>query len=168
MTGNLSRYATIRSAAIALLMVMVISCAAPGPSRIAQPPGVVPDAASQVPTVPSGALQVDVEEDLQPDPLIFTVVLTRPASAEDVAALTALVDELGARESRNDADHVSFWSEAMSDRWLSAGGRTVSWWFDAAVASPATIDRLINDTVQRLRAMNLPVVRLLVGDPKRM
>jgi hypothetical protein len=168
MTGDRSRYATIRSAGLAMLTVMVISCAAPGPSRVAQPPAVAPDVASPVPSIEAGALQVDVEEDLEPDPLIFTVVLTRPASAEDVAALTALVDELGARESRNDADHVSFWSEAMRDRWLSTGGRTVSWWFDAAVASPATIDRLINETVQRLRAMNLPVVRLFVGDPKRM
>jgi len=119
-----------------------------------------------IPAASSIPIELVGEFDL--DPLEFTLELERPATPDEIDAVTAWVEQLGNAEAIDDEDHVSFWSEAEVGFLPGTGAPMVSWWFDAAAASPATIRRLMEGTVRSAAGSSLPVVRLLVGHTDQM
>lgn len=98
------------------------------------------------------------------DPLMFTAELSRRAVASEVTALTAWIDQLGRFESRDDDDHVSYWSSAAETAALGPGRFAVSWWLDAAAASPRLVGRLVEQMIAGLMDIGLPVIQLTVGE----
>lgn len=105
-------------------------------------------------------LEVAGEPEL--DPLVFTVGLARPATSLELDALTAMIAELGREESRDDDDHVSYWSPVTARRTPDAGD-AVEWWLDAATASPRTVRRIVEKTVAGLIVLGIPATFLRVG-----
>jgi hypothetical protein len=110
-----------------------------------------------------GPIPVHVATDLDPDPLTFTLELERPPDPAEVEALTAWINDLCGHEFGDEDDHLSYWSEASAGTLPRSGKPTLTWWFDAANAGPATIRGVIDRTGEYVVASGLPAVRLLVG-----
>ena len=108
-------------------------------------------------------IPVQLVGDWDSDPLEFSLVLDRPASAAEIERVSAWGDESGREASRDDDDHVSSWSRAESARLPTTGQPLVTWTYDAAQAGPATIRRIIDAITRQVAASDLPVRRLLVG-----
>jgi hypothetical protein len=86
-------------------------------------------------------IPVEIVGDFDPDPIEFTLELSRPASQEEAASLSEWIARLGFEESRLDDDHVSSWSEAVASNLAVTGSPTLTWHFDAALAGPDRIRR---------------------------
>jgi hypothetical protein len=112
-----------------------------------------------------GPIPVEFAEAWSPDPLYFTLELSRAATAKELAAMTSWVAEIGGREAGDDEDHVSFWSEVEAVVLEKTRTPAMRWWFDAAAAGPATIRRLIDGTTTHAIEAGLPARRLILGDP---
>jgi hypothetical protein len=110
-----------------------------------------------------GAIPVEFLGDLDLDPLEFAVELARAASWAELEDLRLALDVLGRRESGDDADHVSNWSPPTAGRLPTTRQAIVRWHYDAAMAGPATIRRLIEGTLNAVEELGLPGVRLLIG-----
>jgi hypothetical protein len=105
--------------------------------------------------------------ELDLDPLEFALELTRPAISSEVAALTDWIAGIGREESSDEDDHVSSWSDAEAGTLADSAAPVIAWHFDAALAGPATIRRLIERTAHHAVDAGLPAQRLLVGHVAR-
>jgi hypothetical protein len=111
----------------------------------------------------AGPIPVVLVGEVDLDPLEFSLELTRPALLSEVGALTEWIAAAARYASSDEDDHVSAWSEAEAGTLGDAGAPIISWYLDAALASPATIRKLIDDTTQHVFDSGLPALRLLVG-----
>ena len=110
-----------------------------------------------------GPIPVVLTGDLDLDPLEFALELTRPAMSAEVAALSEWIAGIGREESSDEDDHVSSWSDAEAGTLADLGAPVITWHFDAALAGPATVRRLIDRTTHHAVDAGLPAQRLLIG-----
>jgi hypothetical protein len=111
----------------------------------------------------SGPTPIQFLDPFDADPLVFTFELPRPVTPAQLTALSTWVAENGARESDDDRDHVSSWSEARPVALRGSSDPAVMWHYDAATAGPDTVRRLIEEASEYGAQMEPRASRLIIG-----
>lgn len=114
----------------------------------------------------SGPTPIEFVGDLETDPLVFTFELRKPATPAQIKSLSNWAEAIGRLESDDDEDHVSSWSDARPVV-LSGARHGVMWHYDAAVAGPDTVRRLIEAASAYGAHIRPAALRLLVGHVDR-
>ena len=111
-----------------------------------------------------GPIPVDLAHDFGPEALTFTLELERRLDDDEMKVLEAWINAaVASPESIDELDAVTFASAVTTGTMPSSGAPTVSCWFDAIQAGPATIRGLIDGISQVCVDAGLPVIRLWVG-----
>jgi hypothetical protein len=117
----------------------------------------------------SGPLPVHFVGEFDLEILEFTLELSRapsPAEARQFSKWLSVVGpEVADAADDHVDDHISAWSEATTIAASATRPPALNWYFDAVVASPATVRRLIDRTVAHILDAELPATRLVVGHP---